>query len=90
MTEEPKKLSPELTRWISQESSTGRRTVVITLAYSKDFETAAESLQDAGLEVQSSGPGTIVAVAHSASLAEIAEFEWVVAVGTPKRLDKKL
>ncbi len=84
------KLSPELKRWVDAAAADLKRTVLVHLAHGQDADAAVESLANAGLEVQSAGPGVVTGVSNAQALNKIAKFSWVVALSTPRRLETKL
>jgi hypothetical protein len=83
-----RKLDPELRRWIREETA-GERTVVVRVAFSKDSDQASEALDKAGMVVQSSGPGVVVATSSRKSVQEASNISWIIKIELPKRLDPK-
>ena len=80
------KLDPELQAWRLQAQPGERGSVLIRIAYSQDPGRAREALEDLGADVQSAGPGTIVAVVSVRSMGAIATLPFVVAIQSPHEL----
>ena len=83
-----RKLDPELRRWV-REKAAGERTVIIRVAFSRDAGETSEALRDAGMDVQSSGPGVVVATSDRKTLREASNIPWIIKIELPKRLDPK-
>ena len=82
------KLDPELQRWI-QEETESERTVVVRFAFSKVSEQAAEELGEVGMEVQSHGPGVVIAASDRRSVIKASDISWVIKIELPRQLDMK-
>lgn len=82
------KIDPELQRWV-KEGNGGQRTVVVRFGYSQEPDEAVEALSGAGMSVQSSGPGVIVAASDRKSVLRVSKIPWVIKIGLPRQLDMK-
>jgi hypothetical protein len=88
MDMDEEKLAPEIRRWV-HENVSGKRTVVIRLALSQDYQKAAETLGKLGMVMESSGSNVIVAVSDRGPVIEASRLSWVVKIDLPQRLDMK-
>lgn len=79
-------LPPRLATWSSQAGPDERRTAIVRIGTSTDPDEAASRVADAGAEVQSKGPGSLVCVVTPDILRRLAQEPWVLAVEEPTRL----
>ena len=82
------KLDPELQRWVREDAS-GKRTVMIHIAFSQDPEEAAETLGKMGMAVLSFGPSVVVATSDRGTVMRARRLSWVVRIDLPQQLDLK-
>jgi hypothetical protein len=82
------KLDPDLLRWV-REDKAGERTVVIRFAFSQAPDQAAEVLGKAGMEMQSCGPGVVVATSDRESVKQASNIHWVIKIELPRQLNMK-
>ena len=82
------KLDRDLLRWVREDKS-GNRTVVIRFAFSQAPDQAAEALSKAGMEMQSSGPGVVVAIADRETIKQASNIHWVIKIELPRQLNMK-
>ena len=82
------KIDPDLLRWI-REDKAGDRTVVIRFAFSQVPDQASEALAKVGVEMQSTGPGVIVATADRESVKKASNIQWVIKIEPPQQLNLK-
>jgi hypothetical protein len=80
---DPAKLPRSLESWCGDPSATGRRTVLVRIAFSVDPQEASSRFRELGAEVESAGKGVISAVVTPGSLARISTLPWVVAIEEP-------
>ena len=83
------KISPNLNAWVREKSAPLRRTVVIQFLMTKDPKEAVAELQAAGLEIQSSGRGTLIAITEAETLRQIENLSWIQSISEPRKLDMK-
>ncbi len=82
------KLAPDLLRWVRDDKA-GDRTVVIRFAFSQAPDQAAEALAKVGMDMQSCGPGVVVAAADRESVKQASNIQWVIKIELPRQLNMK-
>ncbi|HXV93776.1 MAG TPA: hypothetical protein VD813_10790 [Pseudonocardia sp.] len=79
-------LTPELDDWCAHADEAERTTAVVRLAPGSDPDRATSRLEAIGMEVASSGPGSVIGNVSPGALRRIGRERWVVAVEQPHRL----
>ncbi|XVV00381.1 hypothetical protein ACQPW3_23380 [Actinosynnema sp. CA-248983] len=79
-------LAPELERWCREADDGDRRTALVRLRGGADVGQAAERLASLGMEVTSSGPGSVIGAVSPPVLRRIGQQTWVLAVEGPRTL----
>lgn len=79
-------IAPELERWSRDADDGDRRTALVRLRGGAEVEQAAERLTSLGMEVTSSGPGSVVGTVSPPVLRLIGQETWVLAVEGPRTL----
>jgi hypothetical protein len=79
-------VAPELDRWSRNASQDDRRTAIVRLRGGTDPERAAGRLAEIGMDVASSGPGSVIGHVSPPVLRRIGQESWVLAVERPQVL----
>ncbi|MCC8243178.1 hypothetical protein [Saccharothrix luteola] len=79
-------VTPELERWSRDADDGDRRTALVRLRGGAEVGQAAERLTSLGMEVTSTGPGSVIGAVSPPALRRIARETWVLAVEGPRTL----
>lgn len=82
-------ITPSLERWRRQAPRASERTVIVRTSPTCDPDLIAKALQEAGANVQSSGPSVSTVRLKADSLERVAQIRGVVAIEEPKVLFPK-
>ncbi|MEJ2852377.1 MULTISPECIES: hypothetical protein [unclassified Saccharothrix] len=79
-------VAPELERWCRDAGDGDRRTAVVRLRGTAEVGQAVERLGSLGMEVTSSGPGSVIGTVTPPAVRRIGQQTWVLAVEGPRTL----
>jgi hypothetical protein len=79
-------IAPEFERWCRNADRDDRRTAIVRLRGGTDPARAAERLAGLGMEVGSSGAGSVIGGVSPEVVRRIGQETWVLAVEEPRTL----